>query len=288
MLSDTLFFTKMHGLGNDFVLLDALEGAGPRSTRGREITPELARSLCDRRFGIGADQILWLKPAKGVGTASVRMDILNSDGSMAEMCGNGIRAVALYLSKYHPSLGVAGKPLEIATAAGIKSVLIKGDQVTVDMGAPLLGKGFETDGEALSPEPSGVVTLQSRKFFEVSTGNPHAIFFVTDVSKVELERVGREVESHPRFPKRTNVEFVQVKSGSEIRVRVWERGAGATLACGTGACASAVAALATGRVRSPVTVELPGGNLVIAWEKGGSISMTGPAVEVFSGEFLIA
>jgi diaminopimelate epimerase len=281
----TIPFVKMQGLGNDFVVIDDL---GKPPGFQQKLTPELARAICDRRFGVGADQILWItSPEEIEGDAELRpdarMDIFNADGSLAQMCGNGIRAVALYLdSRVSPR-----KPsYQIETVAGLKTCEILGDgRVAVEMGVPMLGGGFPgaVTGEAL------VVGGRTFSFFEVSMGNPHAVIFVQDVAGVALEELGRMIEVHPRFPERTNVEFVEIRDAQTIRVRVWERGAGATLACGTGACASAVAALATGKVQSPVTVELPGGNLVIRWDaaaRAASVVMEGPAAEVFRGEYL--
>lgn len=273
----TLPFTKMQGIGNDFVVIDDLfarAAAGP-------ITAELARRLCDRRFGIGADQLLWLRPASDSARADLRMEILNADGSPAEMCGNGIRAVALYVDGRIP---VKKPSYRVETAGGVKTVQVHGGQVIVDMGVPVLGGGFISAGEEIEV---GGVTL---RFFEVGMGNPHAVFFVEDLYRVApqhtVESLGPLVETHARFPRRTNVEFVHVEGADSIRVRVWERGAGITLACGTGACASAVAALATGQARGQVGVHLPGGTLRIRWGGEGSpVMMEGPAEEVFRGEF---
>lgn len=269
-------FTKMQGLGNDFIVIDGI-GRNEREAPilAGEAAGEMARRLCDRRFGIGADQILCLEAAKDPSCA-FRMGIWNADGSSAEMCGNGIRAVALYHIR-RQSASPEGKPQEyrIETLAGIKTVQVQGDQVRVDMGQPV----FAPSGEKLQVEGREVV------FHEVSMGNPHAVIFVESFSNLPIERLGPAIETHSRFPRRTNVEFVRVAGDRAIEVKVWERGAGITLACGTGACASAVAALATGRVTGPLEVRLPGGNLEIEWGGAGrSVFMTGPAVEVFQGE----
>ncbi len=276
-------FVKMHGLGNDFVVIDDL-GKSPHN-----LGPQEAQTLCDRRFGIGADQVLWLKASQGPGNAGVRcdvrMEILNSDGSSAEMCGNGIRAVALYLQRHSAIKGRSSYRIE--TLAGTKIVTIKNDLVNVDMGAPGLGAHFDK-GEALK-----LSSGQELRFHEVSMGNPHAVFFTDRVSTVDLEKIGPEIERHPRFPKRTNVEFVEVTGPSSIKIRVWERGAGITLACGTGACASAVATLGTGRAQGRLEVVLPGGALQIGWEGASKrsethpVMMEGPATEVFRGEYLL-
>lgn len=262
----------MHGLGNDFILVD-----DPRAP----LNAKVAIELCDRRFGIGADQILWLKPAQNPSQADARMEILNSDGSIAEMCGNGIRAVGLYLKKRGLSAVKPGQNLyKIETLAGLMCVEIHDDQVLVNMGPPVLGQGVQNKkGEELE------VDGKKFTFFEVSMGNPHAVFFVDDLSQVDLSGLGPKIENHFRFPKRTNVEFVQVKAQSAIDVKVWERGAGITLACGTGACASAVATLATGRAAGRLSVGLPGGELKISWEGPGQpVLMEGPAAFVFDGE----
>jgi diaminopimelate epimerase len=271
----SLPFLKMHGLGNDFVLIDALT-----PFTSHILNPELARRICDRRFGVGADQVLWLKPAQAGNGADARMEIFNANGSMAEMCGNGIRALVLYLFRYGPKPGQHSYLIE--TLAGIKKVQIHGELISVDMGIPVLGGGFLKEGEVIQ------VAGRQVRFYEVNLGNPHAVIFADRLDVVQLEQLGPAIETHLRFPHRTNVEFVQVLNASEIRVRVWERGAGATLACGTGACASAVASLATSQVKGDVQVHLPGGTLQIRWPGvGSSVVMTGPAQEVFRGEFIL-
>jgi diaminopimelate epimerase len=260
-------FIKMHGLGNDFVVIDDLDPAQPLAA----LTPELAVKICDRRFGVGADQILWLKPALNsfAGGADARMEILNSDGSTAEMCGNGIRAVGLYLSKGRFS---GKKRLVIETLAGNKIIEARGhDEFLVDMGVPTV---------AATPE---TLQLKDRtlEFIEVNVGNPHAVIFVENLDAIPVETLGPEIEKHPRFPKRTNVEFVEIQSPTSARVRVWERGAGITLACGTGACASGIAAISSGRAKGPIEIHLPGGRLKISWTAGQAVMMEGPATEVF-------
>jgi diaminopimelate epimerase len=265
----SLPFTKMEGLGNDFIVIDDL--SEPSATNS-PLTAAFAQKICDRRFGVGADQILWLRKARG--NSDVRMEILNADGSEAEMCGNGIRAVALYLQAHGPDKKTE---YEVETLAGIKKVKIRGSQVLIDMGPPRLGL---SEGEEIK------VAAEVLRFYEVNVGNPHAVFFVEDVNDFPVEELGPLIEKNSRFPERTNVEFVEVLDSNSIRVRVWERGAGITLACGTGACASAVASLATGRVNGTVEVQLPGGALRISWAGvGHSILMEGPAKEVFRGIF---
>jgi diaminopimelate epimerase len=292
----TLPFTKMHGLGNDFIVIDDF---GPQPATAYPLDAEISQKLCDRHFGVGADQILWLKKPQNPAQVDVQMDILNADGSAAEMCGNGIRAVALYLkARYFTDLKseVRGeKPaelhrgLKIETLGGIKTVHIrKGEQgedlVRVDMGAPRLEAGFrpsEPEILQIGSTPVGGLTLG---FHEVSMGNPHAVIFVDTIESINASELGPLVECHPRFPKRTNVEWVQITGPNSIRVKVWERGAGETLACGTGACAAAAAALATERVRGEIKVSLPGGVLRISWTGGKApVMMEGTAEEVFQG-----
>lgn len=278
-------FLKMHGLGNDFVVIDNL--TAQRRPEAAHVTPELARKIGDRHFGVGFDQLLWLKPAQDAKAAHAKMDILNTDGSTAEMCGNGIRAVALFLHDHGGQPGL--KEYRIETGAGLLTVRISKDRlVAVDMGVPKLGGGFTPEGKTHHPGEEIEVLGEGYHFFEVSLGNPHAVVFRDAVHQFPIERVGPVFESMPRFPRRTNVEFVEVQSTSDLRVRVWERGAGITLACGTGACAAAVTALAAGRVKGKVSVHLPGGTLAISWEgPGHPVIMEGPATEVFRGEFLI-
>ena len=269
-----LKFTKMQGLGNDFIVIDDLLKS---VTKGILFSPQDAVKICDRRFGVGADQILWLKKSKS-SECDARMEILNADGSWAEMCGNGIRAVALYLKTYAQN---KQDGYRIETPAGIKRVQVVGDEIQVDMGAPVFA-GRELQAETIQ------VLDRPFEFYSVSMGNPHAVIFVEDLKSFPVETYGPQIETHSRFPKRTNVEFVQITDPHSLRVRVWERGAGVTLACGTGACASAVAALATQRVRGVLKVSLPGGDLKISWAgPNHSVLMQGPATEVFQGIFYL-
>ena len=265
-------FTKMHGLGNDFVVLDEFAGFSDAPVF---VDPALASRLADRHLGIGCDQLLLVGPPRLPG-ADARMEIWNPDGSHAEMCGNGIRAIALYLHDHGPSGLRERTSYAIETGAGLLSVSLHGRQVKVDMGAPRFA--------ATTPERLET-PVGNFDFWEVSMGNPHAVIFVEKLGEVPLEKWGPVIERHPRFEKRTNVEFVEVVSPSRIRVKVWERGAGATLACGTGACASAVAAILSDQARQVLDVELPGGVLRLEWDRGAAspVWMTGPAVEVFSG-----
>jgi diaminopimelate epimerase len=279
-MSRSLDFTKMHGAGNDFIVLDGIRGALP------PIEP-LARHLCDRHLGIGADQLLVLRPSR---VADVRMEIYDADGSQVEMCGNGIRAVFKYLR----DRGITtAEELTVETLGGVvRPRWVGPDRVRVDMGRPVLapakiptrlGAG---DGPVLdAPLEIEGATLRVSC---VSMGNPHAVVYVADVDAVDVARTGARIEHHPAFPNRVNVEFVQVLSRSRLRQRTWERGTGETLACGSGACAAAVASALRGVVDRAVTVELRGGELEIAWEAGDSrVLMTGPAAEVFTGRIAV-
>ena len=263
----------MHGLGNDFVVLDEFAGFSDEPVF---IDSGVAVALAHRQFGIGCDQLLLVGPSRH-SDAHARMEIWNPDGSRAEMCGNGIRAVALYLHDHGPAALRDQFSYAIETGAGLLSVSIQGRQVKVNMGPPRL--------VASAPERLET-SFGAFDFWEVSMGNPHAVIFVPQVDAVPLESWGPVIEKHQRFVKRTNVEFVEVVSPSLIRVKVWERGAGATLACGTGACASAVASILAGKTRQSMEVELPGGLLQLEWNRSADspVWMTGPAVEVFTGE----
>lgn len=273
-------FTKWHGCGNDFVFVNALE---------HEIEPILAEcsAICDRHYGIGADGIIFILPSD---KAELRMRIFNGDGSEAEMCGNGIRCFA----KWAKELGlVKTNSFSVETGAGILFPEILPDgSVRVDMGAPHLGaeeipvKGLG-DGPVIS-EPMHVDTLD-RTFAVtcVSMGNPHCVIFVPDISAIDLEKVGPALERDPHFPKKANIEFVQKIDESTLRMRVWERGAAVTLACGTGACATGVAAVLNGLIEKETELILDGGRLHVEWDgtKTGHVFMTGPAEKVFTGTF---
>ena len=260
-------FTKMHGLGNDFVVVDATGELKDWRPSAKE-----AAFLQDRRFGIGADQLLILYPSS---VADLRMAIYNADGSEVEMCGNGIRCCALFARRRGL---VASDEMTVETLAGIKKPVITGDAVRVDMGAP------ECGGIAVPP-PEG---LELPPMTLVSMGNPHAVFFVEDAEKFPVEKWGPLVERHPMFPNRTNVEFAEVVAENVIRMRVWERGAGVTMACGTGSCATFTAACLNKLAAGEGKVILDGGELKIAWAgEGSSVFMTGPAAEVFQGEITL-
>ena len=265
-VTQTIAFIKMHGLGNDFVVLDA------RLTPLPEMTPHIARALADRRTGIGFDQLVLLEPSE---THRFRMRIFNSDGSEVEACGNAARAVAL----------LHGEPAVIETGGGPIALEPLDGGARVDMGTPR----FDWDAIPLAypmdtfTMPVGWESLEAP--MAVNVGNPHAIFFVDDADAVPLETLGPVIEHDSLFPERVNVNVASLAGPDHLKLRVWERGAGLTRACGTGACATAVAAIRRGLVASPVRVTLPGGDLVIAWAPGGTILMSGPAAESYRGTF---
>lgn len=273
-------FTKYHGLGNDFILIDNRSSSEPC------LTPEQAVKLCDRHFGIGADGAIFTLP--GQDGTDYTMRIYNSDGSEPEMCGNGIRCLARFIADLE---GKSTQTVEyrIHTLAGVMAPQVQPDgQVRVDMGLPrLLASEIPT---TLAPGDQKVINQplevagQSWEVTCVSMGNPHCITFVEDVAAIPLETIGPQFEHHSVFPQRTNTEFIQVVRRDYLKMRVWERGAGATLACGTGACASLVAGVLTGRCDRKATIELPGGPLEIEWsEVDQRLYMTGPAEKVFTG-----
>ncbi|NMB33612.1 MAG: diaminopimelate epimerase [Clostridium sp.] len=272
-------FTKMHGLGNDYVYIDCFEETINDPSR-------LAKAISDRHFGIGSDGLVLIMPSN---KADFRMRMFNSDGSEAEMCGNAIRCVGKYV--YDNDL-MRKEILNIETLAGIKTLelTIKEDNVElvrVDMGEPILEPEkipVISKKEIFKSEP---VIIGDREFKVtcVSMGNPHAVTFIDDVESFPLEKIGPKMENHEIFPKRTNSEFVQVIDRETLKMRVWERGAGETLACGTGACAVLVASALNGLSERKAVVRLLGGELLIEWnEKDNHVYMTGPAVKVFEGE----
>ena len=274
-------FVKSHGLGNDFVLVDCLKRRLPERR-----LPVLAREWCDRHFGIGADGLLLVMPSR---KADFRMRIFNADGSEAEMCGNGIRCLARYVYEH----GLTDEPMiEVETLAGIvrpRLVLRSGrlQSVTVDMGEPRLSR----EEIPMKGRPGRVINEALRvggrtlSVTCVSMGNPHCVTFVKDVVRAPVDTLGPRVENHASFPQRTNVEFVQCAARDHLKVRVWERGAGATLACGTGACASVVAGVLTARSERKARVDMPGGRLQIEWSAADEhVYLTGLATEVFSAE----
>ncbi|MEG5014615.1 MULTISPECIES: diaminopimelate epimerase [unclassified Microcoleus] len=272
-------FAKYHGLGNDFILIDNRHSSEP------VITPEQAVDLCDRHFGIGADGVIFALP--GQNNTDYTMRIFNSDGSEPEMCGNGIRCLAKFIADLEGS--EAKTQYRIHTLAGVISPELRSDgQVKVDMGVPrLLAAEIPTTLAAPDAKVIDVPIEVADKSWSVtcvSMGNPHCITFVEDVAAVALETVGPQFEHNKAFPQRTNTEFIQVVRSDYVKMRVWERGAGVTLACGTGACAAVVAGVLVGKCDRATAVELPGGVLEIEWaEVSGRIYMTGPAQRVFTG-----
>ena len=277
-----ILFSKMEGLGNDFVILDDRD----KHIESAMAYPDLARKLCDRHFGIGGDGIILVRKSHD---HDIRFVIINSDGSEPEMCGNGMRCFARYL--YEKKILIQ-KQIQVETLAGTILPQVSVDRnnqvtsVSVDMGSPVLSCAdipFICDNETCIEEVidtrDGNLTLTP-----VSMGNPHAVIFVSDIGSVDVEKLGRVVETHDRFPEKTNVEFVEVISETELRMKVWERGAGITLACGTGACACLVAANLTGRSRDRALIHLDGGDLEVYWDKKTNhIFKTGPATLVFEG-----
>jgi diaminopimelate epimerase len=273
-------FTKYHGLGNDFILVDNRASSSPI------FTPEQAVNLCDRHFGIGADGVIFALP--GENGADYTMRIFNSDGSEPEMCGNGIRCLARFIADLEGDARTKDT-YRIHTLAGVITPQLMADgQVKVDMGLPrlLAGEIPTTLGTADTKVINQPLEVAGKTWEVtcVSMGNPHCITFVSDVAAIDLEKIGTKFEHHPAFPQRTNTEFIEIVSRDYLKMRVWERGAGITLACGTGACASLVAGVLTGKCDRIATVELPGGCLQIEWsEIDQRIYMTGPATKVFTG-----
>lgn len=278
---DLISFRKYQGLGNDFILIDL------RHLDQAVDWHSAAKQLCDRNFGIGADGLLLLRSSEH---ADIRMQIINSDGSEPEMCGNGIRCFAMYLWDQGEYLDT---DIHIETMAGlIKASPVQMDQslfVKVDMGEPILERSkIPVSGDAPGPVIMESILIKNQifSFTGVSMGNPHAVIFVDDIQAVDLNEMGPIVESHEKFPEQVNVEFVQSISRTEHVMKVWERGAGITLACGTGACAVLVAAVMTDRSDLSATIHLPGGPLMIDWDETSQhIFMTGPAQLVYQGSF---
>jgi diaminopimelate epimerase len=272
----TLQFVKYQGLGNDFILVDNRTSSEPI------VTPEQAEKLCDRHFGIGGDGVIFALP--GQNGTDYTMRIYNSDGSEPEMCGNGIRCMARFIADLEGSS--AKESYTIHTLAGLITPKLNADgQVTVDMGKPRLTAAeipTSLGAERVVNVPIEVAG-QTWQVTCVSMGNPHCMTFVDDVKAIDLEKIGPLFEHHSVFPQRTNTEFIEVVRPDYLKMRVWERGAGITLACGTGACASLVAAVLNGKSDRKATIELPGGPLLIEWAADDRIFMTGPADRVFAG-----
>ena len=274
-------FTKMHGAGNDYIYVDCFHEPTPHDIAATAI------AVSDRHTGIGGDGIVLICPSE---VADARMRMFNADGSESEMCGNAIRCVA----KFVYDRGIAKKPeMNIETLRGVLTMQLTAgsngliEQVQVNMGKPILESAriptllpgdpplnvnLDVDGKVIS------VTC-------VSMGNPHCVTFVDELTDDWVLRIGPQIERHPAFPRRVNAEFIQVISPTEFKMRVWERGSGETMACGTGACAAAVAGALTGRTERNVTAHLRGGDLKLDWSESGDVFMTGPATEVFSGEW---
>lgn len=263
-----MHFAKMHGAGNDFVIINTF------SENIQDNYSELAIKLCDRNFGIGADGLIFVLPSE---KNDIKMRIFNPDGSEPEMCGNGIRCFARFV--YEEGI-VQKKIIEVETLAGtiIPEIITENDKVTgikVDMGTPEFNLPRTVEFAGMD--------------FEITTvnmGNPHCVIFVEDLSKIDVSKWGPVIEKDPMFPNKTNVEFVQVINESKMKMKVWERGAGITLACGTGACATLVAGVINNKTNNKAEVVLSGGTLIIDWPEKKKIYMTGPAELVFKGEII--
>ena len=282
-------FTKMHGIGNDYVYVNCLEARVKNPSR-------LAREVSDRHFGIGGDGLILITPSK---KADVGMRIFNADGSEAQMCGNGIRCVAKYA--YEHGLVSKKERMSIETRAGVKTVslMVQGSRVQkvrVNMGRPkllrrsipMLGWQGHSRNTRVIGEPLSVVGARHAVpllITCVSMGNPHCVIYVEGVRNFPVSRYGPLIENHRAFPERINVHFVEVMGRGEVRMRTWERGSGETLACGTGASAVCVAGVLNKKTSRKLLAHLPGGDLELEWAKSGEVYMTGPAEEVFSGEW---
>ena len=285
-------FTKMQGCGNDYVYVN-----GFTEKMAQEEKPALVRRLSDRHFGIGGDGVIFINPST---EADFEMEMFNADGTRAEMCGNGIRCVAKFVydkgltDSRHITVVSAGKikylDLTVEEAPGLADDRGVVKKVRVNMGSPVLEPTripVEAEGEQVVDEP---ILVNGKEYHMtcVSMGNPHAVIFTEGVSELALEKIGPDFENHVRFPKRTNTEFVEVIDRRNVFMRVWERGTGETLACGTGACAVAVACVLNGLTENKLTVRLLGGELEIEWDRENDlVYMTGPAETVFEGEVCI-
>ena len=274
-------FTKMHGAGNDYVYIDCFSEPIPT-----EIA-KTAIAISDRHTGVGGDGMVLICPSD---VADAQMRMFNADGSESEMCGNAIRCVA----KFVYDRGIAKKPeLKVETGRGVLTMQLSADRngrvdrVRVNMGKPILDSALIPTSLPGDPPQDALLDVGGRSIQVtcVSMGNPHCVTFVDEINDDWVLRIGPQIERHPAFPRRVNAEFVQILSRSEFKMRVWERGSGETMACGTGACAVAVAAALTGRTERIVTAHLRGGDLTLEWSEGGDVFMTGPATEVFSGDW---
>lgn len=284
---EKLAFVKMHGAGNDYIYMDSLTDDVLKRLDEKSY-PDLARKVSDVHFGIGSDGLILILPSS---TSDFRMRIFNSDGSEAQMCGNGIRCVARYV--YDKGLTQKNK-LKIETLAGIKEVMInktanKNISIKVDMGMPETEPTKIPINVILDKNKKGILKLSDNQEFKIhpiGMGNPHCVIFVDEITDDLINRYGPEIEHHPMFPERTNVEFVKVKKTDTIEMRVWERGSGETFACGTGACASVVASVINGHTSRNVLVKLLGGDLTINYdERSGHVYMSGGAEFIATGEY---
>ncbi len=292
--TETMKFTKMHGIGNDYIYIDCVTPGEDLSLLDIMAPSRLAELLSDRHFGIGSDGLILIRPSEN---ADFCMEMYNSDGSRGSMCGNGIRCVAKYVYDH----GLTNMTtLTIETPAGIKTVdlTVKNGRVTmvkVDMGIPVLtSNGQKTLLTGFASDPDAVkglsvwerLSVQEEEYpaVGISMGNPHEVLFCEDAASAPVTTLGPAIESQPLFPDRTNVEFVHVVNRGQLDMRVWERGSGETLACGTGACAAAVAAVLADLADRTATIHLPGGSLKIYWNpENGVLEMSGPATEVYHG-----
>ncbi len=273
-------FSKMQGTGNDFILIDGItQNINPDKLQ------ELSPQLCDRHFGVGADGVILALASK---TSDIQMRIFNADGSEAEMCGNGLRCLSLFA--FNRGL-VQKKHFAIQTLAGvIKPEILEIDntnaRVKVNMGRPEFQSKEPEKLDLLIPTNQEAINFIDRSFFfmPVSMGNPHAVIQVPSTEDFAVQEIGPLIENHSRFPEKTNVEFIEILSETELKMRVWERGSGETLACGTGACATVVAGVLLGKLTNSVTVHLSGGDLMIEWPKQKDVFLTGNARFVFEGE----
>lgn len=277
---EVIKFTKMHGIGNDYIYINCMESTPERLS-------ELAVEMSDRHFGVGGDGIVLICPSD---KADFRMRMFNNDGSEARMCGNASRCIARYV---HDHGLTDHQRISLETLSGIKVLSLNMDadgevgSVTVDMGEPEFTPSVipvRHDGERMIEMPVAT-SCGDVKITAVSMGNPHGVVFVDRIEDVDFDRLGPELERHHIWPDRANIEFLEIISPDEARMRVWERGTGETLACGTGACASAVAAALTGRCGRRITIHLRGGDLSIEWAENGHVLMTGSATEVFEGNY---
>lgn len=275
-MATRLRFTKMHGIGNDFVVFDGIN-------QSVELTPEKVRKISDRRFGVGCDQLLVVSVPENPEN-DFRYRIFNYDGSEVENCGNGARCFAKFV---HDKKLTGKSAIRVETLAGVLTLNAqKNGDITVDMGVPVLKpKAVPFDADIFANTYPLRVEHDTLEVSAVSMGNPHSVLLVDDTASANVESLGKKIESHPAFPNRVNAGFMQLISPNEINLRVYERGVGETLACGTGACAAVVAGRLRGLLDTPVTVHLPGGDLHIEWQgEGQAVLMTGSATTVFHGQ----